>query len=110
MSKLFNDQVIVCNCGGTMDIDGKKLAKICGSTAPCDVYTSLCRNQTDKLADAMMTVRDNDRQLISPAPKKQRHLTPLPKSIAAPHQQPSIFVNWPAGLKILRAPCRKWRH
>ena len=64
MSKLFNDQVIVCNCGGTMDIDGKKLAKACGSTTPCDVYTSLCRNQTDKLASAMMTARENDRQLI----------------------------------------------
>ena len=29
MPNLFNDQVIVCNCGGTMDIDGKKLAKEC---------------------------------------------------------------------------------
>ena len=53
MPNLFNDQVIVCNCGGTMDIDGKKLAKACGMTTPCDVSTLLCRSETDKLAKAM---------------------------------------------------------
>ena len=64
MSNLFNDNVIVCNCGGTMDIDGKKLAKACGMTTPCDVSTSLCRDETDRLAKAMTEARSNGTKLI----------------------------------------------
>ena len=64
MSNLFNDNVIVCNCGGTMDIDGKKLAKACGMTTPCDVSTSLCRDETDRLAKAMTEARSNGTELI----------------------------------------------
>ena len=64
MSNLFNGNVIVCNCGGTMDIDGKKLAKACGMTTPCDVSTSLCRNETDRLAKAMTEARSNGTELI----------------------------------------------
>ena len=64
MFNLFNDQVIVCNCGGTMDIDGKKLAESCGKTASCDVATSLCRTETDRLAAAMTATRDNGVNLI----------------------------------------------
>ena len=59
MPNLFNDQVIVCNCGGTMDIDGKKLAKACGSSTPCDISTSLCRDETDKLATVMQTAHES---------------------------------------------------
>jgi hypothetical protein len=62
MFNLFNDQVIVCNCGGTMDIDGKKLAQSCGKTTSCDVATSLCRTETDRLATAMTSARDGWRQ------------------------------------------------
>ena len=64
MPNLFNDQVIVCNCSGTMDIDGKKLAKACGMTTPCDVSTSLCRDETDRLAKAMTEARSNGTELI----------------------------------------------
>jgi ferredoxin len=64
MPQLFNDQVIVCNCGGTMDIDGKKLAKSCGATGSCDVATSLCRTQTDRLAAAMTAARNSKTKLI----------------------------------------------
>ena len=60
MSNLFNDNVIVCNCGGTMDIDGKKLAKACGMTTPCDVSTSLCRDETDRLASRSVSSRQSD--------------------------------------------------
>ena len=62
MANLFNDNVIVCNCGGTMDIDGKKLAK--GYDDPCDVSTSLCRDETDRLAKAMTEARSNGTELI----------------------------------------------
>ncbi len=64
MPNLFNDQVIVCNCGGTMDIDGKKLAKACGMTTPCDVSTLLCRSETDQLAKAMTDAHTSGRELI----------------------------------------------
>ena len=47
-----------------MDIDGKKLAKACGMTTPCDVSTSLCRDETDKLATAM-TDSAHQRQRIN---------------------------------------------
>ena len=64
MPNLFNDQVMVCDCGGTMNIDGKKLAKACGMTTPCDVSTSLCRSETEKLAKAMTDARSNGTKLI----------------------------------------------
>ena len=64
MSNLFNNNVIVCNCGGSMDIDGKKLAKAGGMTTPCDVSTSLCRDETDRLAKAMVEARSNGTELI----------------------------------------------
>jgi hypothetical protein len=64
MSNLFNENVIVCNCGGTMDIDGKKLAKACGMTTPCNVSTSLCRSETDRLAEAMTGARNSGNDLI----------------------------------------------
>ena len=64
MSNLFNENVIVCNCGGTMDIDGKKLAKACGMTTPCNVSTSLCRSETDRLAEAMTGARNSGKELI----------------------------------------------
>ena len=64
MYNLFNDQVFVCNCGGTMDIDGKKLAESCGKTVSCDVATSLCRTETDRLAAAMTATRDDGVNLI----------------------------------------------
>ena len=64
MSNLFNNNVIVCNCGGSMDIDGKKLAKACGMTTKCDVSTSLCRDETDRLAKAMTEARSNGTELI----------------------------------------------
>ena len=64
MPNLFNDQVMVCDCGGTMNIDGKKLAKACGMTTPCDVSTSLCRSETEKLAKAMTDARSTGTNLI----------------------------------------------
>ena len=64
MPNLFNDQVIVCNCGGTMEIDGKKLAKACGMATPCDVSTSLCCDETDKLATAMTTANESGTKLV----------------------------------------------
>ena len=47
-----------------MDIDGKKLAKACGMTTPCDVSTLLCRSETDKLAKAMTDARTSGTELI----------------------------------------------
>ena len=64
MPNLFNNQVVVCDCGGTMNIDGKKLAKSCDIKSICDVASSLCRNETDQLAAAMTAARDSNTKLI----------------------------------------------
>ena len=64
--KLNDKEVLVCNCEGTMDIDGKALAKAClggaqkttkknSKSGNLDVASHLCRTQLDefqRLADA----------------------------------------------------------
>lgn len=44
--------VLICDCGGTMDIDGRKLAKACGGDGDA-VFTALCRRQIDRFVDAL---------------------------------------------------------
>lgn len=44
--------VLICDCGGTMDIDGRKLAKACGGDGD-EVFTALCRRQIDRFAEAL---------------------------------------------------------
>ena len=53
MMKLDDRQVLVCNCGDSMDIDAKKLAKACGAAAGGDVATDLCRGQIDRFEAAL---------------------------------------------------------
>ncbi len=47
-------KVMICDCGKTMAIDGETLSKACGAKNECSVATSLCRSQTDDLAEALL--------------------------------------------------------
>ena len=51
--KIGNTEIMVCDCGGSMDIDGKALAKACGSESGCTVASSLCRDQIDRVETAL---------------------------------------------------------
>ena len=44
MMKLAERDILVCDCGGTMEIDGAKLGKACGAASGCAVATELCRS------------------------------------------------------------------
>ena len=57
-------KVMVCDCGGTMSIDGERLSKACGAANGCSVATSLCRSQTGDLATAMLQARDENEALL----------------------------------------------
>ncbi|NDA18883.1 MAG: hypothetical protein EBY34_06640, partial [Alphaproteobacteria bacterium] len=61
---LSNQKIMVCNCGGTMAIDGPKLAKACGAASGCEVATSLCRAETETLAAAMRDAKDQNLSLL----------------------------------------------
>lgn len=41
--RLDGKRVLVCNCEGTMPLDGKALARACGASESGDVATQLCR-------------------------------------------------------------------
>jgi hypothetical protein len=43
--KINGSRVLVCNCDGTMDIDGNKLAKACGANEALSISSSLFRKQ-----------------------------------------------------------------
>lgn len=43
--------VLVCDCTGTMPLDGAELAKACGASS-CEINTLLCRDQIGKVTDA----------------------------------------------------------
>ena len=53
MMKLDDRKALVCNCGGSMDIDAKKLAKACGAADGCEVATELCRGQIERFEAAL---------------------------------------------------------
>ena len=55
---------MLCNCDGTMSLDGTKLAKACGAEGGCTIATSLCRTETGDLAAAMRYARDANRSLL----------------------------------------------
>ena len=40
-------KLLVCNCEGTMRLNGKAIAKACGTDAPLQVHSQLCRAQLD---------------------------------------------------------------
>ena len=44
MMKLAGRDVLVCDCGGSMEIDSKKLGRACGVADGCEVATQLCRS------------------------------------------------------------------
>ncbi len=47
-------KVFLCDCERTMTLDGKAIAKTCGTTAP-DLQTQLCRSQLDNFRVAAST-------------------------------------------------------
>jgi len=50
--KIKSAEILICDCGGTMPIDGKALTKACGGSGD-DVATLLCRAQSDRIARAL---------------------------------------------------------
>ena len=59
--------VLVCDCGGTMDIDGRKLAKACGGDGE-QVFTALCRREIDRFVGALAGDGPVDVACIQEAP------------------------------------------
>ncbi|MEQ8397344.1 4Fe-4S binding protein [Thalassobaculum sp.] len=59
--------VLICDCGGTMDIDGAKLSKACGGTGGT-VFTALCRREINRFVDALGTTGPVDVACTQEAP------------------------------------------
>ena len=87
MMKLDDQKIMVCNCGGSMDIDAKKLAKACGAAGGCEVATELCRGQIDRFE---ATLQDTWRRVADcrlhagrarPSNRLPRSLAPVPDFI-----------------------------
>jgi ferredoxin len=62
MMKLAERDILVCDCGGTMDIDAAKLGKACGAAGGCAVATELCRSGIETFETALEA--SGDRPLI----------------------------------------------
>jgi ferredoxin len=62
MMKLAERDILVCDCGGTMDIDAAKLDKACGAADGCAVATELCRAGIESFETALEA--SGDRPLI----------------------------------------------
>ena len=59
MMKLAERDILVCDCGGTMEIDGAKLGKACGAAGGCAVATELCRSGIGTFETALEASADN---------------------------------------------------
>ena len=62
MMKLAERDILVCDCGGTMEIDAAKLGKACGAADGCAVATELCRTGIEQFETALEA--SGDRPLI----------------------------------------------
>src|SRR5689334_13366362 len=51
-------KLLVCNCEGSMPLDGKVLARACAATASPFVNTQLCRAQLDNFRTAAAAGQD----------------------------------------------------
>ena len=77
-------EILVCDCGGSMPIDGKALAKACGASG-ADVATSLCRSQTDRVLRAL---EENDRIAIA-CTQERNVFNALAEDLGKP--EPDVF-------------------
>ena len=48
-----SQQLLVCNCQRSMEIDGKRLAEALGCREPLSVHTELCRSQIAAFESAL---------------------------------------------------------
>lgn len=46
-------RLLVCNCEGTMRLDGKALAAACAAEGPLEIHTQLCRAQFENFRSAL---------------------------------------------------------
>ena len=49
---LESKRILICNCEGTMDLDGAKLSEALSLAAPLEVHHALCREELDRVAAA----------------------------------------------------------
>ena len=61
--KIKNNNVLICNCENTMEIDGKKLANACNSSS-CEVSTNLCQSELNIVLENMTQSYKNKENVI----------------------------------------------
>ncbi len=60
--KLNGYETLICNCERTMTLDGKKICKAAAGGEEPDVFTTLCRAEVSKFADALS---ENEKVLVA---------------------------------------------
>ncbi len=94
--ELNDTSVLVCNCENTMTIDGKKLAKVCGLTDTCEVSTSLCRLETDRVSEAMKEAKEKDKTLLIACTQETMTFNSIAEEINCPTPE-TINIREQAG-------------
>ncbi len=80
-------EVLVCDCGNTMTIDAKALAKGCGASGECSPSTSLCRRQTDRLTSAMQAAAAEGKKVLVTCTQELDTFTQIAEEIETPVPQ-----------------------
>ena len=75
---LSDAKVMLCNCDGTMTLDGTKLAKACGAEDGCKIATSLCRQ--------------SEVAILQPSSAPQAFASLVPSSVIVPSQLQSMTL------------------
>ena len=57
-----NNKVLICNCENTMQIDGDKLGKACGSNS-CTIYNNLCNQELTIVDEALKLSKEKQTNL-----------------------------------------------
>jgi ferredoxin len=89
----INDRTIaVCDCEGTMKLDGAALAKACGAKEPADVNTQLCRAQIGNFQNLLKDVKKGGGRLLV-ACTQESPLFDEMRSEAGHDETPVSYVN-----------------
>ena len=94
--RVKDTDVLVCDCGDTMTIDAKALARGCGSTGECSPATSL-PHQTDRPASAMAAAADG-RNILVTCTQEIVHSPRSRRKSQRRYHRPSTSGKWLAGL------------
>ncbi len=87
---LNNTEVLLCNCGETMPLDAKKIARGCDIKENPKIYSALCTDQNSFYETALNQAKDNNKTLAVACTQQIKNFTDIAEEN---NQEVPFFFN-----------------